>query len=167
MVLTNIKSKGNTDLNLDFETQNKYPFLNFDLKSKFKLESPIDLDFETQTKYKWWTKQGNDTMQGINSRCSKTLEFKQKERNDERIWYYNVINPSDDSVQTLGPFQKSKVGKRNITYSLEYLEIKTRKPIQFNFESFEIMAFVNAKKAWMLLIHGTTWKHQSWNGSIL
>jgi hypothetical protein len=106
-------------------------------------------------------------MQGINSRCSKTLEFKQKERNDERIWYYNVINPSDDSVQTLGPFQKSKVGKRNITYSLEYLEIKTRKPIQFNFESFEIMAFVNAKKAWMLLIHGTTWKHQSWNGSIL
>jgi len=49
-VLTNIKSKGNTDLNLDFETQNKYPFKKFDLKSKFKLESPIDLDFETQTK---------------------------------------------------------------------------------------------------------------------
>jgi hypothetical protein len=40
------------NLNFDFETQNKYPFLNFDLKSKFKLESLIDIDFETQTKYK-------------------------------------------------------------------------------------------------------------------
>ncbi len=121
MVLTNIKSRKNIDFNLDLETQTKYHFKIFYLKSKFKLESSIDLDLETQTKYKWWTKQENDTMQGINSRCSKTLKFKQKERNVERIWYYNVINPSDDSVQTLGPSQKSKVGKRNITYSLEYL----------------------------------------------
>jgi hypothetical protein len=99
-------------------------------------------------------------MQEINSRCSKTLKFKQKERDDERIQYYNVINPNDDSGQTLGPSQKSKVGKRNITYSLEYLKIKTRKPMKSNWESFEKMALINAKKAWMLLIHGTTWKHQ-------
>ncbi len=109
MVLTNIKSKGNLDLNLDLETQTKYH-----LKFWFNLKSHINLDLETQTKCKWWTKQGNDTMQGINSRCSKTLKLKQKEKNDERIWYYNVINPNDDSVQTLVSSQKSKVWKRNI-----------------------------------------------------
>lgn len=52
LVLTNIKSRKNIDFNLDLETQTKYHFKIFYLKSKFKLESSIDLDLETQTKYK-------------------------------------------------------------------------------------------------------------------
>jgi hypothetical protein len=61
------------------------------------------------------------------------------------IFHVDFIDFTRDNAWTLGPSCKSK-GKWKVVDLLKSLKIRTRKPKQANWENFEIIAFINAKK---------------------